>query len=237
MSGTARTWDRAWLVLVALAALCCTGALGIIFWRAPTEATMGIVQKVFYFHVPAAYGMYLGALFCFVGSIGYLASPRERWDAIARAGAEVAVMMGAMVMISGPLWASKAWGKPWVWDPRLTTALLSVLIYIAYVVLRAFAGGGEGERRFAAALGVLGAANLPIIHFSVQRWGGMHPRVITSGGGGLQHPDMKLALGMGFATFTLIAVAFVVMRARIHLAESRLAALEQQAIELGLGEE
>jgi len=133
--------------------------------------------------------------------------------------------------------ASKAWGRPWVWDPRLTTALLSLLIYVAYLVLRAFAGGGEGERRFAAALGVLGAANLPIIHFSVKRWGGMHPNVIGSGGGGLHHPDMKLALGMGFLTFTLLALAMLVVRARLHLAESRLAALEQQAIELGIDED
>ena len=229
--------DGAWLAVVALGAVSCVATLGVIFLRAPVESTMGIVQKVFYFHVPAAYAMYLGALGCFIGSAGYLYSPGARWDAIARGGADVAVTMGMAVMISGPLWASKAWGRPCVWDPRLTTALLSVLIYIAYLVMRAFAGGGEGERRFAAALGVLGAANLPIIHFSVQRWGGMHPNVIGGGGGGLHHPDMRLALGMGFTTFTLLALVLLVVRTKLHLAESRLAALEQQAIELGIDED
>jgi heme exporter protein C len=220
----------------ALGAVSCVATLGVVFLLAPVESTMGIVQKIFYFHVPAAYAMYLGALACFVGSAGYLAAPAHKWDALGRAGADVAVAMGVMVMISGPLWATKAWGRPWVWEPRLTTALLSFLVYVAYLVLRAFSGGGEGERRFAAALGVLGAANLPIIHLAVRWWGGQHPNVIGPGGGGLHHPDMKLALGMGFATFTLIAGALLVVRTRLHLAAIRLAEVEQRVVSLDVDE-
>ncbi len=197
---------------------------------------MGIVQKIFYFHVPAAYGMYLGAAICFVASAAYLLRGSIRWDATARAGAEVAMTMGLMVLISGPLWAAKAWGRYWVWDPRLTTSLLSVLIYIAYVVMRRFSGSGEPQRRFAAALGVFGAANLPIIHFSVRKWGGQHPEVITGGGGGL-HGDMMLALALGFMTFTFISSLLIRHRTRIHLATARVETLEQMAIELSLGEE
>jgi len=223
------------LLLASAAAL--LGTLHFIFYKVPTEASMGIVQKIFYFHVPAAYGMYLGATFCFVGSAAYLARGTARWDALARAGADVAVAMGMMVLISGPLWAAKAWGVYWTWDPRLTTSMLSVLIYVAYVVLRSFAGDGESERKFAAALGVLGAANLPIIHYSVQKWGGNHPKVITSGGGGLQHPDMKLALSLGFLAFTLLALTLLWSRVRVLLAQSRLAALEEEAIALGIGED
>jgi heme exporter protein C len=169
-----------------------------------------------------------------VGSAWYLARGPARADAIARGGADVAVTMGLMVLISGPLWAAKAWGRYWTWDPRLTTSLLSVMVYVAYVVLRAFTGDGEAERKFAAALGVLGAANLPIIHYSVQKWGGQHPAVISKGGGGLKHPDMKLALTMGFVTFTLLAVTLVWQRARLHLCAGRLAELEEEAVELGL---
>lgn len=224
--------DRLVVAVVILAALCCTVTLQVIFLRAPVEATMGVVQKIFYFHVPSAYGMYLGAAVCFVGSVLYLLSPRERWDALAWSGAEVAVLMGLAVMITGPLWASQAWGRYWTWDPRLTTSLLSFLLYLAYLALRAFAGAGDAERRFAAALGVLGAANLPIIHLSVRKWGGQHPRVITGSGGGLQHPDMKLALALGLITFTLLCALLVVVRYRAHRVERRLAALEQQALEL-----
>jgi heme exporter protein C len=239
-SDTHRAAARADVVFYALAAVTLGLALFTIHfvaYKAPTEATMGIVQKIFYFHVPAAYAMYLGAAVCFVGSGGYLARGTRGWDAVANAGAEVAVTMGFMVLISGPLWAAKAWGVYWTWDPRLTTSMLSVLIYVAYVVLRAFSGGGEAERKFAAALGVLGAANLPIIHYSVQKWGGNHPKVITSGGGGLQHPDMKLALGLGFATFTALAAVLIWQRARIDLGSSRLGELEEQALELGIDED
>src|SRR2546426_1046712 len=191
--------------ILALTALLIVVSIQWVFLRAPVERVMGIVQKIFYFHVPSAYSMYLGATACFVGSLAYLIAPTEGRDALARAGAEVAVVFGAIMLVTGPLWAAKAWGYYWTWDPRLTTALLSVLIYVAYLVLRAFAGDGSGERRFAAALGVLGAANLPIIHYSVQKWGGQHPMVVTGSGGGLQHPAMKIALGLGFLAFTLLA--------------------------------
>lgn len=224
-------------VLLGAAAAAIFGTIHFIAYVVPTEATMGIVQKIFYFHVPAAYAMYVGAAACFVGSAGYLARGTTVWDALAKAGAEVAVAMGFMVLISGPLWAAKAWGVYWTWDPRLTTSMLSVLVYVAYVVLRAFAGDGESERKFAAALGVLGAANLPIIHFSVQKWGGNHPKVITTGGGGLQHPDMKLGLMLGFLSFTLLAVALLWARVREGQAATRLAEIEQEALELGLGED
>ena len=220
--------------LVGVATVLYIATINMVFLRVPTERTMGIVQKIFYFHVPSAYCMYVGAAACLVGSIGYLLKPTDERDALARAGAELAVVFGAVVLTTGPLWAAKAWGYYWVWDPRLTTSLLSVLIYVAYLVLRAFTGDGEGERKFSAALGIIGAANLPIIHYSVQKWSGQHPTVITAKGGGLQHPDMKLALMMSFTAFTLFAVALLWARVRVELAKSRLARLEEDAIDLGL---
>lgn len=223
--------------LVGLAIVGFVAAVHVIFFKAPVEATMGFVQKIFYFHVPAAVSMYLGATTCFVGSAGYLARGTRNWDALARAGAEVAVLMGMMVLLSGPLWGAKAWGVYWTWDPRLTTSLLSILIYVAYVVLRSFAGDGDAERKFAAALGVLGAANLPIIHYSVQKWGGNHPKVISSGGGGLKHPDMILALNLGFVAFLLLSTLLIWSRYRVEVSKNRLLQLEEEALELGLGEE
>ncbi len=205
-----------------------------VFFRAPIEARMGIVQKIFYFHVPSAYSMYLGAAACFVGSVGYLVKPSDLWDGLGRAGAEIACTFGFMVIVSGPLWAAKAWGYYWTWDPRLTTALLSVLVYVAYLVLRSFAGDGEGERKFAAALGIIGAANLPIIHFSVQKWGGQHPAVITGKGGGLQHPEMTRALLLSFAAFTLFVIALLWARTRQKMLQSRLERAEEDALDLGL---
>jgi heme exporter protein C len=220
--------------LMAIATALFVVDINYVFLKAPIEARMGIVQKIFYFHVPSAYSMYLGATACFIGSIAYLMKPKDAWDAFARAGAEVAVVFGAIVLVTGPLWAAKAWGYFWVWDPRLTTALLSFLIYVAYLVLRAFAGDGPGERKFSAALGILGAANLPIIHFSVQKWAGQHPEVIMGKGGGLQHPDMKIALAISFLAFTLFAIALLWARTELEIAKSRLTRAEEDAIDLGL---
>jgi heme exporter protein C len=229
-----RRFDALFFATLFVATALFVATINVVFLRAPIEKHMGIVQKIFYFHVPSAYCMYLGATACFLGSVAYLVKPTDARDAFGRAGAEVAVVFGMIVLTTGPLWAAKAWGFYWTWDPRLTTALLSVLIYVAYLVLRAFAGDGDGERRFAAALGVLGAANLPIIHFSVAKWGGQHPAVITGKGGGLQHPDMKLALTLSFIAFTLFAIVLLWTRVRVELAKSRLARAEEDAIDLGL---
>jgi heme exporter protein C len=237
MGGASSRADRAFEVFLACTALAVVGTIHFVAYRVPVEATMGVVQKIFYFHAPSGYAMYIGAAACFVGSAGYLYDGRRFWDALGRAGAEVAVAMGLMLIITGPLWAAKAWGVYWTWDPRLTTSLLSVLVYVGYVMLRSFAGGGDAERKFAAALGVLAAANLPIIHFSVQKWGGNHPTVITGNGGGLQHPAMKLGLAFGFASFTLLSILLVWWRTRVDLASSRLADLEQEALELGVSED
>lgn len=230
----AKRYSGIFYALAAITAAMFVVEIFFVFLRAPIEARMGIVQKVFYFHVPSAYAFYLGAGACFAGSMAYLFRPTDARDAFARAGAEAAVVFGAIVLTTGPLWAAKAWGTFWTWDPRLTTALLSFLVYVAYLVLRSFAGDGAAERRFAAALGVLGAANLPIIHFSVQKWGGQHPTVITAKGGGLQHPDMKIALTLGFVAFTLLAVLVIGSRARIEIVSRRLRRVEQDAIDLGL---
>ncbi|MCU0656973.1 MAG: cytochrome c biogenesis protein CcsA [Polyangiaceae bacterium] len=236
MTATPRR-DGAFLLLLTATGIATLSTLFWAFFQAPFEAVMGAAQKIFYFHVPAAYAMYLSAFLCFVGSASYLYLPSDRADALARAGAEAAVAFGGVVLTTGPIWAKPIWGVYWTWEPRLLTSMLSVLIYVAYVVLRTFAGDGDAERKFAAALGVLGAANLPIIHYSVQKWGGNHPRVISSGGGGLGHPDMKIALSLGFLAFTLMASTFVWNRLRLHLSQARLARLEEEAAARGLLEE
>lgn len=203
-----------------------------VFLRAPTAQLQagGVAQKIFYFHVPSAYAMYLSGVVCFIASCAYLVQATENRNAWARAGAECAVIFGMLVLVSGPLWAKKAWGVYWTWDPRLTTSLLSVLVYVAVVVLRAFAGDGEAERKFAAALGVLGTVNLPIIHYSVRKWGGNHPTVITKGGGGLSHPDMSHALTVGFIAMTLLAVVLVWMRAQVAMSAARVARIEEHTL-------
>lgn len=209
--------------------------LGAFFYAPTAQCDAGcLTQKIFYFHVPSAYSMYLGIGTCCLGSLFYLWQQTPGWDAIAQAGGELALVFAATVLVTGPLWGWKAWGTPWVWDPRLTSTLLCSLIMMAYVVLRS--GGGEGEKRFAAALSVLGTALMPIIHYSVKLWRGQHPTVITRGGGGVD-AKMGMILGLGFLSFTILTAGLIALRAQLAKMESDLETLTSDAATLGLLDE
>jgi heme exporter protein C len=222
-------------VLIALTAVLALVTLYLIA-TAPVEKQMGVVQKIFYFHVPSAYSMYLGFGLCAIASAVYLVKRDDRWDALAVAAAEIGALFCIIVLITGPLWGRKAWGTYWTWDPRLTTTLLAGMIYFAYVVLRSFGGSGEVEKRFAAGLAIFGLLDLPVIHYSVQRWRGTHPTVITGKGGGL-HPDMYPPLILSFIVFTLLFTLLVWVRVRAERLNQRYLTLETTAAEAGLLEE
>jgi heme exporter protein C len=224
------------VALAALVAILFPVQLWAIFVHAPVEEQMGIVQKIFYFHVPSAYAMYVGFTLAMIGSVGYLWKRRAGFDALAVAGAEVGLLFCSIVLMTGPLWARNAWGTFWTWDPRLTTTLLAAMIYASFVALRSLGAAGEAEKRFASALGIVGFFLLPIIHYSVQAWRGQHPTVITGRGGGL-HPDMVPALLIGFLVFTLLTVLLVWARARAELGRHRVRALELEAAAAGLTED
>jgi heme exporter protein C len=222
-------WPALWGLTLLLMGI----SLYEIFFVAPAEAQMGIVQKIFYFHVPSAYAMYVGFVTSGVASGIYLARRDERWDALAVAGAEVGLAFCVIVLTTGPLWARKAWGVWWAWDPRLTTTLLAGMIYVAFVSLRGSGAAGQVEKRFAAGLAVLGLPVLVVIHYSVQRWRGQHPTVITKRGGGLD-PAMYPAFFLSLAAFTALVALLIWARARAERQRQRVAALEMLAAEQDL---
>ena len=224
-------WPALWAVTVLLMGI----SLYEIFFVAPAEVQMGIVQKIFYFHVPSAYAMYVGFVTAGVASGVYLARRDERWDAIAVAGAEVGLAFCIIVLTTGPLWARKAWGVWWAWDPRLTTTLLAGMIYVAFVSLRGSGAAGQVEKRFAAGLAVLGLPVLVVIHYSVQRWRGQHPTVITSRGGGLA-ASMYPAFFLSLAAFTALVALLIWARTRVERQRQRVLALEMLATERDLME-
>jgi heme exporter protein C len=222
------------VALAALTAILLGASVYTIFFVAPVELQMGIVQKIFYFHVPSAYSMYVGFACCVVGSAVYLAKRSDTAEAIAVAGAEVGTVFCVIVLITGPLWGRKAWGTYWTWDPRLTTTLLISMVYVAYLLLRNLGATGEAERRFAAGLGVMGGFLMPIIHYSVKLWRGQHPTVITNKGGGLQHPGMVTALLLSFAAFTALVALLIWARAWAERASQRIKAHELDAPHIGI---
>src|SRR5918996_5578770 len=147
----------------------------IIIARAPYESTMGLVQKIFYFHMPPAMLMLLSAIFCGIVSGIFLARKRPFYDWMAYAAAELTVLYGAMAMVTGPLWARKAWGVWWVWDARLTSSLLVWMIFAGYLLLRRY--GGPGSDKLASAMALFGMAVSPFVYVSVNYWRTLHPQI------------------------------------------------------------
>ena len=140
---------------------------------APYESTMGLVQKIFYFHVPSAITLFVSAFVAGIASAIFLFARRPAADRVAAAAAEIAVVFGLIVLVSGPLWARKAWGVWWEWDARLTSTLVMWLVFQSYLLLRRY--GGPGSERLAAAVAIFGAALVPFVYWSVNLWRTVHP--------------------------------------------------------------
>jgi heme exporter protein C len=183
----------------------------ILIMRARYESTMGLVQKIFYFHMPPAMLMLLSAIFCGIISMLYLIRKRPIYDWIAFAAAELTVLYGAMAMVTGPLWARKAWGVWWVWDARLTMSLLLWMVFVSYLLLRRY--GGPGSETLAAGLALFGMATSPFVYLSVNIWRTLHP--LTSVVPTLP-VDFAFALWYAFLGFLLLYIALMTMRVRIE---------------------
>jgi heme exporter protein C len=186
---------------------------------APYESTMGLVQKIFYFHASAGMALFAAAFASGIGSAVFLFTRRPAADRVAVAGAELAVVMGMIMLVTGPLWARKAWGVWWVWDPRLTSTLVLWLIFNAYLLLRKY--GGPGSDRLAAAVALFGMANVPFVYWSVNVWRTMHPKtsVIPSLVPGMRGP-------FWFCVVAFLIVFGVLLELRVML-EARRQQLDQ----------
>src|ERR1700676_4863263 len=145
----------------------------VMIANAPYESTMLLIQKIFYFHVPAWMAMYAGIAVCGVASAVYLFKSRPAADRLAVAGAELFVLFGAIGLVTGPLWGRKAWGVWWQWDARLTMALLLELVFIAYLLVREY--GGPGSDKLAAVVGIFGMAVSPFVYEATNLWRTIHP--------------------------------------------------------------
>jgi heme exporter protein C len=204
-----------WLALAALA-----GWLYMVVAVAPVEKIQGVVQKIFYAHVPCWPPAYLGFVLTAVGGIGYLATRRESWDRLALASAEVGVLFCTLGLITGPLWAKPVWGEWWVWDLRLTSTLILWFIYLAYLFLRAFAFGSDTARTFASIYGILGTALIPFVYLAVDLAQGstMHPSNPASEG---LPAGMQSTVLVGMAAYLLVFYYLASRRLEVAVLEAR----------------
>ncbi len=182
--------------------------------NAPYESTMGLVQKIFYYHMPSAWMFLISGIVCGVASARYLFKGDPRSDRTARAAAELTVLFGLLALITGPLWARKAWGVWWQWDVRLTSSLMGWMVAVAYLLVRKY--GGPGSDKLAAGLALFGLANVPFIYISVNFWRTIHPQTSVV-------PTLPVSMGfpLWFCVLSFLLAFLLLLRLRIRLEEQR----------------
>jgi heme exporter protein C len=181
---------------------------------APYESTMGLVQKIFYFHFPAAVIFLIAAVVSGVYSGMFLFGRKPASDWMAVAAAESALVFGAIALVTGPLWARKAWGVWWVWDPRLTSSLLVWMIFAGYLLLRRY--GGPGSDKLGAGMALFGMAVVPFVYVSVNYWRTMHPQTSVV-------PTLPVSMGgpLWFCFAAMFLLFLVMMSLRVRLEHQR----------------
>lgn len=203
---------------VSVALLAMATYMALVF--APMEAVMGNVQRVFYFHVAVGWVGMMGFLLAVAAGIAHLVSGQTRWDVIGVAGVEVGLVFSLLNIVTGSIWARPVWNTWWTWDPRLVTATIMVLVYVAYLLLRQGLEDPERRARFGAIYAILGFISVPLSFLSIRIWRTIHPVVVgsndpTAKGTFDMTGDMRITFFFSLITFTVIAVDLLWRRIRL----------------------
>lgn len=195
-------------------------AVGMVFFYAPLEAVMGLVQKVFYFHVAAGWVGMLGFLVAAIAGIAYLRTAQRRWDILGLAAVEIGMVFAFINIVSGSIWARPIWNTWWTWDPRLTTATIMELIYFAYLMLRSGIEDPDRRARFGAVYAIVGFASVPLTFLSARLFRTIHPVVVGTGDPSAQgafdmSPKMLQTFLFSLFVFSLVFVDLLWHRVRL----------------------
>jgi len=206
VGGLALALVPVWLLLVA--------------YYAPIEVAQGIIQKIFYVHIPAIIPTYFGFILSAIGGVLYLRTREDRWDQLAVAGAEVGVLFCSLMLVVGPIWAKPAWGEWWAWDLRLTMTLILWFIYVAYLFLRSFAFGSDTAKTYTAVYGIAGVGAIPFVYFALDlaQSATMHPTNPAREG---LPAEMGRTVGVGMLTFIWIFAWLVAQRLELASLQAR----------------
>lgn len=207
------------IILGILSGACMSAGLYMAFYYAPLLRHNGLPwwsQKIFYIHLPAAWGGLSGLLLVLIGSIAYLKTRNEKWDAFAVAAAEVCFLYATMVLLTGPLWARPSWNTFWKWeDPRLMSFLALFLILGAYQLQRIYGAPGHPKRLASAALGIVGALSVPFVYYSVKLGRSLHPMLET------KEIDPRVRLTLWVFLFAFFFLFVLIMRIRKRMEEQQ----------------
>ena len=214
-------------VLLALTTVLMLVDMYLMTMVAPTDANLGHLQRVFYFHVPVAVLSFLAFFFVFIFSIIYLANRKPVWDGLAHASAEVGVVFVSLALLTGVIWARPLWNTWWTWEPRLTTTLILWLIYVAYLMVRSYAPNRQKGALYGAVVGIVGFVDVPIVYYSVVWWRSIHPSPVVGplASSDALPPIMLAVLLFSLVTFLALFIYLVAERMALWDAEERLRAV------------
>lgn len=217
-------------VFLVITALLMLVNMYLIFMWVPTEQNLGISQRIFYIHVPVAWVGMVAIFVVAIGSVLHLITRNDRWDAIAYSGAEIGLVFGTLMLVTGALWAKPAWGVWWQWDPKLTTALILWFIYIGYLMVRAYAPSGSQGRRYASVVALIGAIDAPIIYMASVWWRTAHPDLnIGPLAKSSLDTDMLMVWLYSTVAFTVFYVYLLIERISMRKAEDEIDEVYQYA--------
>lgn len=213
-----------WLPFAGFGAVIAAQTYAIL--TSPPEGDMGHLQKIMYVHVPAAWMTFLAFFVVLVFSVRYLWRRRENDDLIAASAAEVGATFNGLTLLLGMIWGRPAWGVWWVWDARLTSTLVLFLIFVGYLALRAFVDDPEQRARWSAAVGAIGALNVPIVYMSVKWWRTLHQPPSSPA---TLDPAYTMGLRLNAIALLLLMIYFIRKRYEIARLERAVEHMSEQA--------
>lgn len=200
----------------------------LVFIWVPLEKVMREVQKIFYFHVAAAWIGFLAFFIVFICGIIYLVTKNEKWDYYSAASAEIGVIFITIVLLTGVIWGRAFWGYWWTWDPRLTTSLILWFIYLAYLLFRSAVDEPEKRAKLSAVLGIIGFLDVPIVWFSIRWWRTIHPNLIKSGSKMAISAKMSLTLFFSVLAFTFLYFYLMSKVVSLYKLESQIGLIKEK---------
>ncbi len=218
------------LNLRLFAALGLMGGLGLafcqwlIFVYAPTEATLGLAQKIFYLHLPMAWWGLFSFFVTALASVAFLLGKGSRFDVLAGASAEIGLLFACLALLTGSFWAKASWGVWWTWDARLSTTLIMCFVYAGYLLVRQMDWPAARRAKIAAVIGIVAFLDVPLVYFSARLWSYVHPSNVTL------EPEMRLTLFTCVAVFAFFWASLLAFRYSLGMAEEQLHFLHAKRI-------
>ncbi len=210
-------------VLIALTAY-------LAFHYAPVEKSMGIIQKIFYLHLPSALSSFVAFGVCFYANLMYVFKRQPKWDWLGVSAAEVGLAFISVVLVTGPIWAHPVWGIWWTWDARLTLTFVLWLLYISYLLLRSMLEEPDKRALFSALFGIFAFLDVPLVYFSIRWWRTQHPQpVILGGPGSGLDPRMRVSYLLVWAAFTALLILLLNGRYKLEAMRASVEELRREA--------